>query len=314
MPAWTAAPGTPTASEAFEQVSGPRFELEAAKCFDCAGLVGDGVAFDRVSDREDDRVKAPGMGDTGLEDVQKTTGSTAVAIVCNAESNADAAGLHIPVAQDDPDLTKLIGLWGGLPAETPAGILRLSAIPTKCTGECEVAADCVSDGIGIVRCLRSAELTLVCGENWPIVSQVTKGGNRNRRHLYEGPYVRARSKSTTALLQQKEVMKRKQQTTASIIESEADSPQSAPKEVGDVSARVSAVHAAHAAGIAAMPLLCRDKRPAQKGWQKASGLPQTWGTLRTGECDLPRRSMSHGYLTWLSQPRTVRAGQESWII
>lgn len=65
-------------------------------------------------------------------------------------------------------------------------------------------------------------------------------------------------------------MKRKEQTTASIIESEADSPQSAPNEVGDVSARLSAVHAAHAAGIAAMPLLSRDKRPAQKGWQKAA--------------------------------------------
>lgn len=65
-------------------------------------------------------------------------------------------------------------------------------------------------------------------------------------------------------------MKQKEQATASIIESEADSPQSAPKEVGDVSARLSAVHAAHAAGIAAMPLLSRDKRPAQKGWQKAA--------------------------------------------
>ncbi len=67
MPAWTAAPGTPTASEAFEQVSGPRFDLEAAMRVDCAGLVGDGVAFDRVGESADDCVETQLMGDKGLE-------------------------------------------------------------------------------------------------------------------------------------------------------------------------------------------------------------------------------------------------------
>ena len=77
------------------------------------------------------------MGEVGFEYVKETTGNTVISIVCNAESNVDTAGWHIPIAQDDPDLIKLIRLWSGLPNEIRAGILRLSAIPAKCTGECE---------------------------------------------------------------------------------------------------------------------------------------------------------------------------------
>lgn len=66
-------------------------------------------------------------------------------------------------------------------------------------------------------------------------------------------------------------MKRKKSPTKeSIIESDAMSPPIAPKEGGDVSARLSAAQAAQAAGIAVMPLLPNDKKPAQKGWQKAA--------------------------------------------
>ena len=55
------------------------------------------------------------MGDS---DVFKTSG---------AESNADTAGWHIPVAQDDPDLIKLIRLWSALPVEIRAGIMLIAS-------------------------------------------------------------------------------------------------------------------------------------------------------------------------------------------
>ena len=65
------------------------------------------------------------MGEEGFEFVQETTGNTVISIVCNAESNVDAAGWHIPVAQDDPDLKKLIAAWGSLPAPMRAAICSI---------------------------------------------------------------------------------------------------------------------------------------------------------------------------------------------
>ena len=67
------------------------------------------------------------MGDTGFEYVQETTGDTVISIVCNAESNVDAAGWHIPVAQDDPDLKKLIEGWSALPVEIRSGIMLIAS-------------------------------------------------------------------------------------------------------------------------------------------------------------------------------------------
>ena len=65
------------------------------------------------------------MGEEGFEFVQETTGNTVISIVCNAESNVDAAGWHIPVAQDDPDLQKLIDAWRSLPAPMRAAICSI---------------------------------------------------------------------------------------------------------------------------------------------------------------------------------------------
>ena len=67
------------------------------------------------------------MGDTGFEFVKETSWNTAVSNVCNAESNANAAGWHIPVAQDDPDLKKLIEGWSALPVEIRAGIILIAS-------------------------------------------------------------------------------------------------------------------------------------------------------------------------------------------
>jgi hypothetical protein len=44
-----------------------------------------------------------------------------------AECDADAAGWHIPVAQDDLDLIKLIRLWSALPAEIRSGIMLIAS-------------------------------------------------------------------------------------------------------------------------------------------------------------------------------------------
>ena len=67
------------------------------------------------------------MGEEGFEFVQKTSGNTVISIVCNAESNVDAAGWHIPVAQDDPDLKKLIEGWSALPVEIRSGIMLIAS-------------------------------------------------------------------------------------------------------------------------------------------------------------------------------------------
>ncbi len=67
------------------------------------------------------------MGDTGFEFVQESSGNTVVSNVCNAESNVDAAGWHIPVAQDDPDLQKLIAGWSALPVEIRSGIILIAS-------------------------------------------------------------------------------------------------------------------------------------------------------------------------------------------
>ena len=66
-PATQVHPSTPTASEGFEQVSAQNSEPYTAKCFECAGLVGDVIACDQVSDHDDDCVKTPGMGGEGFE-------------------------------------------------------------------------------------------------------------------------------------------------------------------------------------------------------------------------------------------------------
>ena len=67
------------------------------------------------------------MGEEGFEFVKETTGNTVISIVCNAESNVDAAGWHIPIAQDDPDLIKLISLWSALPLEIRSGIMLIAS-------------------------------------------------------------------------------------------------------------------------------------------------------------------------------------------
>ena len=67
------------------------------------------------------------MGDTGLEDTQETTGNSDVSKTGGAECGADAPGWHLPVAQDDPDLKKLIEGWSALPVEIRAGIMLLAS-------------------------------------------------------------------------------------------------------------------------------------------------------------------------------------------
>jgi len=67
------------------------------------------------------------MGDTGFELVKETTGNTVISIVCNAESNADAAGWHIPTSHPDPDLKKLIEGWSALPLEIRSGIMLIAS-------------------------------------------------------------------------------------------------------------------------------------------------------------------------------------------
>ena len=75
------------------------------------------------------------MGDTGFEHVQESSGNSDVFKTSGAESGADAAGWHIPVAQDDPDLKKLIAAWGSLPAPMRAAIcsiVQASCIASSC--------------------------------------------------------------------------------------------------------------------------------------------------------------------------------------
>ena len=63
------------------------------------------------------------MGDTGLEDMTQSSR--------NGDDfksdGADAAGWHIPVAQDDPYLKKLIDGWIALPVEIRAGIMLIAS-------------------------------------------------------------------------------------------------------------------------------------------------------------------------------------------
>ena len=67
------------------------------------------------------------MGDTGLEDTKETTGNSDVSKTRGAECGADAPGWHLPVAQDDPDLKKLIEGWSALPVEIRAGIMLIAS-------------------------------------------------------------------------------------------------------------------------------------------------------------------------------------------
>ena len=66
------------------------------------------------------------MGGEGLEDTKETTGTSDVYKTGGAECGADAPGWHLPVAQDDPDLKKLIEGWGALPVEIRAGIMLIA--------------------------------------------------------------------------------------------------------------------------------------------------------------------------------------------
>ena len=50
------------------------------------------------------------MGEEGFEYVQESSGNSEVFKTSGAECGANAAGWHIPVAQEDPDLKKLIRL------------------------------------------------------------------------------------------------------------------------------------------------------------------------------------------------------------
>ena len=67
------------------------------------------------------------MGEEGFELVKKTTGNIDVFKTGGAECGADAAGWHIPVAQDDPDLIKLIEGWSALPVEIRSGIMLIAS-------------------------------------------------------------------------------------------------------------------------------------------------------------------------------------------
>ena len=67
------------------------------------------------------------MGDTGFELVKETTGDSEVFKTGGAECGADAAGWHIPIAQDDPDLKKLIEGWSALPLEIRSGIMLIAS-------------------------------------------------------------------------------------------------------------------------------------------------------------------------------------------
>jgi hypothetical protein len=64
------------------------------------------------------------MGDTGLEDTKETTGNSDVSKTGGAECGA---GWHIPAAQDDPDLKKLIDGWSALPVEVRSGIMLIAS-------------------------------------------------------------------------------------------------------------------------------------------------------------------------------------------
>ena len=65
------------------------------------------------------------MGDTGFELVKETSRNSDVFKTSGAECGADTAGWHIPFAQGDPDLKKLIDAWRSLPAPMRAAICSI---------------------------------------------------------------------------------------------------------------------------------------------------------------------------------------------
>ena len=67
------------------------------------------------------------MGEEGFEHVQESSGNSDVFKTSGAECGADAAGWHIPVPQDDPDLIKLIEGWSALPLEIRSGIMLIAS-------------------------------------------------------------------------------------------------------------------------------------------------------------------------------------------
>ena len=67
------------------------------------------------------------MGEEGFELVKETTGNSDVFKTSGAECGADAAGWQIPVAQDDPDLKKLIEGWSAMPVEIRSGIMLIAS-------------------------------------------------------------------------------------------------------------------------------------------------------------------------------------------
>ena len=67
------------------------------------------------------------MGEEGFEFVKETTDNSEGFKTGGAECGADTAGWHIPVAQDDPDLIKLIEGWSALPVEIRSGIMLIAS-------------------------------------------------------------------------------------------------------------------------------------------------------------------------------------------
>ena len=65
------------------------------------------------------------MGEEGFELVKESSGDSEVFKTSGAECGANAAGWHIPVAQEDTDLKKLIAAWGSLPAPMRAAICSI---------------------------------------------------------------------------------------------------------------------------------------------------------------------------------------------
>ena len=59
--------------------------------------------------------------------MKETTENSDVFKTSGAECGANAAGWHIPVAQEDPDLKKLIEGWSALPVEIRSGIMLIAS-------------------------------------------------------------------------------------------------------------------------------------------------------------------------------------------
>ena len=67
------------------------------------------------------------MGEEGFEHVQESLGDSEVFKTSGAECGANAAGWHIPVAQEDTDLKKLIAGWSAVPVEIRSGIILIAS-------------------------------------------------------------------------------------------------------------------------------------------------------------------------------------------